>query len=422
MNTKNLILTSTVGMSREDWLAFRKPVNHVKKFIQTFAENIWHDATTNKERYNFLKILFSKDSFSKEWQEFEFPCIGASEISCLIGLNPYKSIIELFYEKVGIKETFDQDNIAMFWGRELEAAIAEKWQYWEGSPESLIENFAAGKIIRKCRRMNAYCQNKNFPWIFVSVDRIINKSDKFAEGVNECKTISGFAANMWENGIPPMYVAQLQAQIAVTELDYGEMTILKDGRYFDVYPFDKSEMIANKLITESKRFFENVKAGIEQYLLGLYSPDEQTRLDHYAKIDNLSPEPDGSTSYEKYLNKTYEDKGFEITGGLYELGLAKDYVYFGGQIKSLETLQTERSNKIKAIMKDASCISFGQDGQCTWREGAKSRTFRVNVKIDPDYKPDVMKAGEPEEKTVEEKVIAHNIDTKKEKKSAKVAS
>lgn len=419
MNTKNLILTSTVDMNREEWLAFRKPLNHIKKFIEkSFSEGDTKGTWTNglsALSYTFLKSFFKDDN---RWKDFKFPCIGASEISSLVGLNPYKAVIELFYEKVGIKETFDQDNIAMFWGRELEEQIAQKWQYWDGSAEGMIENFKNDNVIRRCRRMNAYVQNKAFPWIFVSVDRIINKQGDTQEGLNECKTISGYAANMWQEGIPPMYVAQLQTQLKVTELDNGEMTILKDGRQFEVLPFDFSQQITDRLLLESERFFEAVKAGAAEYLLGLYAPDGTTRLQHYANIDKYAPEPDGSTSYEKYLNESNEDKGFEIAGGIAELDLAFDYKYFAGQIKALETLQRERSNKLKAIMKEASKIDFGIEGNCTWRQNAKARPFLVNVTPGPGYKPDSMKPDLEGHEVVEVE-IPQDIDTGTKRKGAK---
>lgn len=382
MNTKPLILTSTVGMSREDWLSFRKPITHVKelfpnlKFVQSLKE------------YETLQEFFA----GEYWKQFFFPCIGGSEIASVKGLNPYKSVIELFYEKVGVKPTYDIDNVAMFWGRELEEQIAEKWQYWDGDPDTQIENYTKQNVIRRCRRLNAYVQNKKFPWIFISLDRVINKAAGKEEGSLECKTISGYAADMWENGIPPMYVAQLQTQLAVCGFDHGEIALLKDGRHFDVLPFDRSEGIINALVEASREFFELVKKGVALYALYLTCPDEAKRPYLLAEIDKLAPEPDGSPAYEKYLNTRYKDEGIELPGGLDELEAARDYMYYNRALKALEEEKTLASNKLKAFMKEANRIDFNENGYVSWKENAKgTRSISVKVKGHEDHIPESVK-------------------------------
>ncbi len=44
------------------------------------------------------------DMTDDQWYEFRDSGIGASEGSTVMGLNPYKSSIELFYEKIKQKE------------------------------------------------------------------------------------------------------------------------------------------------------------------------------------------------------------------------------------------------------------------------------------------------------------------------------
>jgi predicted phage-related endonuclease len=373
MNTKNLIFISTKDMTREQWLDFREPMTHVRKHIQKFM-----NLPTGRSQKTFeeLKNFFAGDA----WQSFDFPCVGSSEAASVIGLNPYQSVIELYFEKVGIKPTYREDNINMFWGKAHEDTIADMWQYWEGSPESLIENFNNGKIVRRCRKMNAYAINKTMPFLFTSVDRIINKTGSSKEGVNECKTIGGFYAKTWENGIPPMYVIQLQQQILVLELDFGEMTILQDGRDFQVYPFDKAPNIQTKILDGTLDFYKRVRAGIEYYILSKYTEHDDEEQQLLALVDNYSPEPDSSVSYRDYLNKTYDDKGIEMKGGPEEMKLAQDYVFFNEMMKKMESCQLLRSNKLKAIMKDANTLGT-EEGNVTWKANSKgSRVFNCRVK------------------------------------------
>jgi putative phage-type endonuclease len=390
MNKQNLIMTSTANMNREEWLAFRQPLNHVKEFLESWYRKESDPAgfpfgfLKSAEGYEFLKYIFE----TQAWKDFVFPVVGGSEISSLVGLNKYQSVIELYYEKVGVKDVFNDDNEAMFWGRELEEHIAEKWQYWETDAETMLSNFKAKRIVRKCRRINYYVQNKKFPWIMVSLDRIINQKDGQKEGSLECKCISAWAADMWEDGIPPMYVCQLQAQIMTFEFEFGEMAILKDGRHFQVYPFDKGENICNRLKEESFKFFQMVKAGIEQFLLYKAAPDNLKET-HLAQIDHTSPEPDGSTAYETYLKSAYKDQGYEVPGGPVELHLAKAYKYYDKEVKQLEDKQRECSNKLKGFIKDAARIDLGLEGYVSWKADAKG-TRRMLIKVTPEegFKPD----------------------------------
>lgn len=379
-------------MTDAQWLEWRKPLYHIKKYLELTifqewtAEELWKK---NGVAYTALTSFFD----SPEWKKLQFPCLGASEVAVVMGLNPYQSVIELFYEKCGIKPTWDEDNAAMFWGRELEEQIAQKWQYWDGEPETMIDNFNRGNILRKCRRINNYIQNRAFPWLFCSLDRIINKASSRPEGALECKCISGFAANMWQDGIPPMYVTQLQCQLGITEFEFGELAILKDGRYMDVFPFDVSEGIVNAVVEKSRQFYELAKAACAHYLCWLTCPDEQAQARHMDAIDKLAPEPDGSKSYEKYLKDTYTDKGGEVLGGVVQLQLAKDHQFYKKEIERLDTLQTFCSNNLKSFLGTQQKISFGDDGHVTWKADKNgTRSMRFKIKLDEGYTPEALKS------------------------------
>lgn len=417
MDKKQLILTSTVGMLRPQWLEFRQPLTHVKEFIDDRLRKAVNPLINRESfwTYGFSDTIFPmlKEFFqSQAWKDFTFPCLGASEVASVMGLNPYKSIIELYYEKIGVKIIYDNDNAAMFWGRELEEQIANKWQYWAGSTESMIENFTAKNILRRCRRLNAYVQNRSYPWLFVSLDRVINKSktgeEEFEEGSLECKTISGWSSDMWEGGIPVMYVAQLQAQLIACGFKYGEIAILKDGRHFEVYPFDAHADIGSKILNMTETFYKLVKAGIECFLLHTYAPTDDLKQEYYAKLDQLAPEPDGSDAYKNYLSEKYNKAEVgEVRGTIVEEQLAMNYKFYGEKKKDLETLQTECANKLKAFMKEISRLDLGDVGSCSWNENKHgTRTFTVRAKVPPNYVPDTFEAAPV--KSIEAKVVEHN--------------
>lgn len=417
MNNAQLIKTSTVGMKRPQWLEFRQPLSHVKEFLDNrlrVAVNPLIDRTAfwtfeySDTIFPMLKEFFQ----SQAWKDFSFPCLGASEVASVMGLNPYKSIIELYYEKIGVKQIYDNDNAAMFWGRELEEQIANKWQYWDGTVETMIDNFANKNILRRCRRLNAYVQNKAYPWLFVSLDRVINKSksgeEEVEEGSLECKTISGWSSDMWEGGIPVMYVAQLQAQLIACGFKYGEIAILKDGRHFEVYPFDAHPEIGSKILHMTEMFYKLVKAGIECFLLHTYAPTDDLKQEYYGKLDQLAPEPDGSDAYKNYLSEKYNKAEVgEVRGTIVEEQHAMNYKFYSDKIKDLETFKTESSNKLKAFMKETTRLDLGDVGSCTWNENKHgTRTFNVRAKVPANYVPNTFQ--EAPVKSIETKVLEHN--------------
>lgn len=110
-----------------------------------------------------------------DWLSYRYSGIGASEVGTIMGLDDYKSSIELYYEKIGQGSRYTLENLAMFLGKEQEDFIASIWQHWDGTVEGMIANYRAGKIVRRCQRVNAYVRNPKYPWLFVSLDRKINK-------------------------------------------------------------------------------------------------------------------------------------------------------------------------------------------------------------------------------------------------------
>ena len=322
-----------------------------------------------------------------QWLAYRTSGLGASEISTILGLNPYKSSIELFYDKIGINPRYNYENIAMFMGKFHEHSVGVLWQYWEGSEESVIANYSAGKIIRKCQRVNAYVRNPKFPHIFVSLDRKINKHGNKGEGALEIKTISGYESRKWESGIPPSHIIQLQTQIMVCEFDYGELAVQTDGRAFSVFPFvtmpEVQETIANKVANFweavlSARKLVNAKVEAERNFNLKLAGELQ------AEIEVFEPAPDGSEAYKNYLKEKYKNPTTsEKLGGIQELEVARKAKKVKEQIKDLKKEQTLSENILKKALGDVQALDFGTNGRVSWKSDINgTRRFINNVKFE----------------------------------------
>lgn len=307
----------------------------------------------------------------QQWLDYRLNGIGGSEISAIMGLNPYFSSHKLFYLKLG-EIDYDPENIHMFWGTQHEDKIADIWQYHDPERpdfETTMKNYNEGVIVRKCRRVNAYVTNPEFPFLFASVDRLINKGqlaitsgNKDKEGILECKTISAFASRTWEAGIPPMHVAQLQHYLAVLDLEYGELVTLKDGKYFEVIPFERNEEFIKMMIEQAKDFWDRVTSA--RILKQSGKP-----------FESLEPETDNQEAYKEFLSERYKAEPNKIAPDLQIYNLGAEYLNLSDQIKLLEEKQTGISNKIKEQFKESDVMDFGASGCITWKQNKDSSLF-----------------------------------------------
>lgn len=307
-----------------------------------------------------------------QWLEFRWGGIGGSEVGAIMGLNPYQSSIELFYAKIG-QPIFRPENIAMFMGKETEPLLAQMWQYWGGTPESMIENYRSNNIVRKCHRVNAYIKNPKYPWLFCSVDRVINKQEGRGEGVLEVKNISGYAADKWESGFPPSYVIQIQTYLTVLELTWGESAIMKDGREFEVLPFEFNQSIADGILETTEKFWrkvEQAKIIVTQQFEAQRNFNHKAMDELTAELQTLEPEPDGSDAFNNFLKEKYRIAlPGERIGTITQLTDAQAHKEMSSRIKELTEQKQLHENKLKNAFGHESCdrFDFGENGYVSWK-------------------------------------------------------
>ena len=89
--------------------------------------------------------------------------VGGSDVATILGLNPFKSAVELYHEKRGTIDVDDlSDNLAVEAGNVLEDGIAE---------------LAASRMTRqwgrpvKLRRCNMTLSHPKYDWLTIHIDR-----------------------------------------------------------------------------------------------------------------------------------------------------------------------------------------------------------------------------------------------------------
>ena len=76
----------------------------------------------------------------EEWLAGRHTGIGASEAAAVLGLSRYKSPLEVYLEKIGELGPQD-DSERMYWGRKLEAIIAQEYGIRTGLKVNLNEDY-----------------------------------------------------------------------------------------------------------------------------------------------------------------------------------------------------------------------------------------------------------------------------------------
>lgn len=212
-----------------------------------------------------MKKLVSTLNLDKEsWLRYRKNGIGGSDAGAVCGLNPYRTTIQVYYDKTS-EEIEETDNEAMRQGRELEEYVARRFCE------------ASGK---KVRRANAMFYDEKNPFMLADVDRMIVGENAGLE----CKTASPYMAEQWKDGsIPISYQIQCYHYMAVCRADAWYIAVLIYGREFKYYRIERDDEVIENLIRIEKEFWNgNV-------------------------IPRVMPDPDGSKTADLAIAERFKD-------------------------------------------------------------------------------------------------------------------
>lgn len=292
--------------------------------------------------------------------------VGGSDAGTLLGLNPYKSPINMYYQAIGVSSTPSIMNSAMLHGKQLEDYVANCWQYYDGTDEGWVANTLADNKIKKYKKVRSIIQNPRYPMLFANIDGVItHHPDYKKKGILEIKTISGYSSDTYEGGIPPSYLIQLQHYMLVCELSWGEVCYLKDGRQLGCVTFEADKELQYRIIYEAEEFQNRVKKARAE--IGSIS-DENEKLNIATAYE---PDADNSKAFNEFISEKHKSREEEVTiqGNDEQEQWAWEYVKLSGQIKELESNKQLYQNKIKQAMeKEGATIMMLPSGKVTWRK------------------------------------------------------
>lgn len=201
----------------------------------------------------------------EEWLQARKNYIGGSDAAAILGLNPWKTNVDLWEEKTGRKEAADiSDNEAVKFGSQSEPYLRELFKL--DNPDLEVRYMENNMFL-----------NDTYPWAHASLDGWLKDKEGRA-GILEIKTttIQNYASvKKWENKIPDNYYCQILHYFLVTGFDFA---IVKARLKFDFenpycqirhYRIERQECENDiiLLMDAERRFAESIKNDIRPSLL-----------------------------------------------------------------------------------------------------------------------------------------------------------
>ena len=214
------------------------------------------------------KIVNVSTISREEWLAWRRTGIGGSDAAAVIGLNPFRSRIEVYADKMGMMPE-KEDTESMRLGRDLEDYVAQRFCE------------ATGKKVRR----------NNFMWCHDEHRCMIADVDREIIGENaglECKTTQAWGGKVIMKGeIPLTYYVQCMHYMAVMGYDRVYLAVLIFGKGFFHFTIERDEdEIAALVASEAAFWRDHIEAGI-------------------------SPDPDGSQSAEQAVDAIWGNRAQE---------------------------------------------------------------------------------------------------------------
>jgi len=334
---------------------------------------------TNKSLPSHITAVNTSQMTRKQWEEFRksLNTLGGSDVGTCIGLNRWKSNIELFYEKLGLYNKGDFDSVPMMMGRELESNIRSLFKYYNvENPKEFLDNYRNKKEINIVRQRHATFFNENIPEVHANIDGIVRLQGREDYGVLEIKYQSGQAVRLWENGINPSYLVQLTAYMQLLELNYGVLCIIVDSNQWNVHVIERNDDFWNKIYPQIQEFHERIveaKGGLSY----LDTDDEKINEAYIYEPETLFKEQ--SKPYESFLSDYAKrrEKEMVIEGDEIMYQMALEVERLNDIAKEAESEARDAKNRLKKAILNmgASVINFGDKGSVTYRT-----QLRLNLK------------------------------------------
>ncbi|MBP5997670.1 MAG: YqaJ viral recombinase family protein [Azonexus sp.] len=276
-----------------------------------------------------LRLIATKELPREDWLAVRKQGIGSSDAAAAVGLNPYKSQLELWLEKTGRDgnlpktDPHDEESPA-YWGNLLEPIVAAHYSKRTG---------------HRVRRINAVLQHPDPDkgWMLANIDREVIGTGEVQ--ILECKTAGINGARLWKEGVPEYVQLQVQHQLAVTGKAAADVAVLLGGQHLEIHRIERDETLIARLVQLERQFWDYVESdtpppadgseSAELALRCLYPEDQGQTVDFtedrtlsaaFADLLSVRQTLDGFAKLEAQFKQTIQQAMGEASKALFETG------------------------------------------------------------------------------------------------------
>ena len=273
--------------------------------------------------------------------------IGGSDIGAIMGVNKYKSIFEVFFEKTAddileeanLKSSYKNIAESAYWGETLKEVNAKEFTVRTG---------------KKVRKENKILIDNEYDFMRANIDRKVIGENS----ILMCKTSSVFSSKDYEGEeVPANFILQCQHNMRVSGASKCYIASLIGGQRFVIKEIERDDELINMIIEKEKDFWYN----------------------HVLK--KIPPSIDGSFSAAKYIDSKYKNSvtGLEITLPEDYMNRIQEYKKIKDSIQNLDEQLKQIENSIKNEMKSAE-IGILEKYRVNWKSIYSNRIDAKSLK------------------------------------------
>ena len=293
----------------------------------------------------------TKDLPREDWLRLRQSGIGGSDISAIMGFNPYKTAYDLYHDKIN-DVVEDAQSDAAYWGTILEDVVAKEY---------------ALRNDCKVQKVNYMIRHPKFDFALANIDRaVINPSIsgnvRIKDGklttdkLLEVKTASEYMKNVWgdeaSDQVPDNYNLQCQWYMGITGVDECDLALLLGGNKYRQYNIKFDAELFEIMIDEAQNFWIN-------HVLARVEPTPTTLANAKQKYATSTPD--------SVLNIAFDDDAV--------IAVVDRYIELKEQEKELKGKLEQAQTDVINLIEDNEALTIDGELVMTYKAQKGRETF-----------------------------------------------
>lgn len=275
--------------------------------------------------------------------------IGGSDAAAILGLNPWKTEVEVYLDKRGLGQP--AEGLRLRFGDFAEQFVATEYTRETG---------------RRVQRFHGLLRHPEHDFAIGNVDRLVipdgakvaaHRGQIRTDRLLECKTSGAHMADTWgpagTDQIPQHYLVQVAWYQALSGCKYADLAVLIGNNDLRVYHLTRDTDLEAML-------FDRIGAWWKRHI-----------------VDGEMPDPTNESDVALLFPRSKPDTVVEA--GAETLAAIEEFRDIRARIDELEKIEKSLATRVKAAIGEADALSHEGRVLATWRSAKDSFLFDANA-------------------------------------------